>query len=229
MTRLHGQERRRETVYFLIDYENVKNAGMQGTEYLLPDDHVIVFYSKAAPNMEARHLTAIKKSGCGFSVCKLLKARKNGLDFYIATKVGEIVGAGYQGNISIVSRDEGFQAVRDYWTTRAVPPRRVFVSENISRSIINANEPTQRTQLVQQELKMMDIGNFFSAYEESLKLKKMLEEAFADTEFSARTGEIEEILKNGKTPKVIYLDTLHRFGRKDGLAVYKKLKSCAEF
>ena len=76
-------------MYFLIDYENVRNAGMQGTEYLLPDDHVIVFYSKAAPNMEARHLTDIKKSGCGFSICKLLKVRKNGLDFYIATKVGD--------------------------------------------------------------------------------------------------------------------------------------------
>lgn len=216
-------------MYFLIDYENVRNAGMQGTEYLLPDDHVIVFYSKAAPNMEARHLTDIKKSGCGFSTCKLLKVRKNGLDFYIATKVGEIVGAGYRGNIAIISRDEGFQAVRDYWTTRAVPTRRVLVNESISRSIISANEPTQRTQLVQQELKLLDIGNFFSAYEESLKLKKMLEEAFAGTEFSSRTGEIEDILKNGKTPKVIYLDTLHRFGRKDGLVVYKMLKNCAEF
>lgn len=216
-------------MYFLIDYENVRNVGMQGTEYLLPTDHITVFYSNSVPNMEARHLTDIKKSGCEFSICKLVKVRKNGLDFYIATRVGEIVGGGFQGNIAIISRDEGFHAVKDYWTTCAVPPRRVLVSENISRSIISANEPNQRTQLVQKELKMLDIGNFFSAYEESQKLKKILEDAFADTEYSSRTGEMEDILKNGKTPKVIYLDTLRRFGRKDGLIVYKKLKSCAEF
>ncbi|MCI9375774.1 MAG: hypothetical protein HFF85_05165, partial [Oscillibacter sp.] len=46
---------------------------------------------------------------------------------------------------------------------------------------------------------------------------------------SARTGEIEELLKNGKTPKIIYLDALRRFGRRDGLTVYNTLKSCAEF
>lgn len=32
-------------MYFLIDYENTRNAGMIGTEYLLPTDHVILFYS----------------------------------------------------------------------------------------------------------------------------------------------------------------------------------------
>ena len=33
-------------------------------------------------------------------------------------------------------------------------------------------------------------------------------------------------MQNGKTAKVIYLNTLHCFGRKDGLAVYQRLKNC---
>ena len=86
-------------MYFLIDYENVHTPGMRGTEYLLPSDHVLVFYSALVPNMEAQYLTAIR----------------------------------------------------------------------------------------------------------------------------------EEILKSGKTPKVICLDTRRRFGRRDGLEVYKRLKSWAEF
>ena len=36
---------------FLIDYENVGNAGMKGSDYLNAQDHVIVFYSEARTHM----------------------------------------------------------------------------------------------------------------------------------------------------------------------------------
>lgn len=216
-------------MYFLIDYENVKNAGMQGTEYLRPSDHVIVFYSAAVPNMEARYLEEIKSSGCTFEVCKLVKPHKNALDFYIATRLGQIYGGGYTGSLAIISRDDGFHALRDYWAFCSADPHQVLTCDSIERGIISANSPDKRTALIHARLKSTDIGNFYSAYAESLNLRSQLDEAFAGTEFSGRTSEIEDILKNGKTPKVIYLDTLRRFGRKDGLAVYKTLKSCAEF
>ena len=106
-------------MYFLIDYENVHTPGMRGTEYLLPSDHVLVFYSAPAPNMEAQYLTAIRDSAC----------------------------------------------------------------------------------------------------EESRKLRQMLEDAFEGTAFAVRTGKKE----------VICLDTRRRFGRRDGLEVYKLLKSWAGF
>lgn len=216
-------------VYFLIDYENVTGLGMRGTEYLLPTDHVIVFYSGAVPNMEARHLENIKNANCGFTVYKLLKAHKNALDFYIATKLGAIFGEGYDGTIVIVSRDAGFHAVRDFWNTYSKPARRVVLGESIEKSILSAGEKSQRTTRLQELLKNQDIGNFYSAYQEGQKLKQMLQDAFAGTEYLERTPEMEEILKQGTSPKVIYLDTLRRFGRKDGLAVYKTLKTCAKF
>ena len=31
---------------FLVDYENVGNAGMKGSSYLNAKDHIIVFYSE---------------------------------------------------------------------------------------------------------------------------------------------------------------------------------------
>lgn len=53
-------------MHFLIDFENVRNTGIRGTEYLLSDDYVIVFYSADASKIEQRHLTNINNSGCGF-------------------------------------------------------------------------------------------------------------------------------------------------------------------
>lgn len=53
---------------FLIDYENVGNTGMKGSDYLDSGDHVIIFYSEARKNMEMRIMSGQKNCGdCGRS------------------------------------------------------------------------------------------------------------------------------------------------------------------
>ena len=77
---------------FLIDYENVGRAGMRGCEYLDVQDHVVLFYSEGKKNAERRSLDQITSSGCVFEICKLYRMGKNALDFYIASKLGEMIG-----------------------------------------------------------------------------------------------------------------------------------------
>ena len=216
-------------MYFLVDFENVRNLGMRGTEFLLRSDCVVLFYSEAAPAIEQRHLNNIQLSGCGFEICKLLKKRKNGLDFYIATKVGALFGAERCQNLVIVSNDNGFQAVREYWQDRSGTKHRVALSESIEHGILAANENSERADLIRSCRKNVDIGNFYAAYQENLKLQRMLQEAFSGTAFTGRLKEIKEILKPGATPKVIYLDYLRHFGRKEGPEIYRILKTCANF
>lgn len=96
---------------FLIDYENVGNSGMKGCGYLNSSDHVIIFFSEAKKKMERRSLETIINSGCVFEICKLCKNGKNALDFYIASRLGEMFGGGFEGTAVIVSHDNGFQAV----------------------------------------------------------------------------------------------------------------------
>ena len=216
-------------MYFLVDFENVRNLGMRGTEFLLRSDCVVLFYSEAAPAIEQRHLNNIQLSGCGFEICKLLKKRKNGLDFYIATKVGALFGAERCQNLVIVSNDSGFQAVREYWQDRSGTKHRVALSESIEHGILAANENSERADLIRSCRKNVDIGNFYAAYQENLKLQRMLQEAFSGTAFTGRLKEIKEILKPGATPKVIYLDSLRHFGRKEGQEIYRILKTCANY
>lgn len=216
-------------MYFLIDFENVMGSGMHGVEYLLPSDHLILFYSAAVSEMEARYLDAIEQSGCEFQVYKLLKSHNNALDFYIATKVGKLLGAGVNEKIVIVSKDKGFAAVKEYGNSYVDLSRPIISADNIEQGIRSANENSERCRLIHARLKRMDIGNFFVAYEEKRKTRKILEAAFADTAFGNRVEEIAGLLQSGQTPKVIYQDALHRFGRKDGLEVYRTLKECAGF
>ena len=55
-------------MHFLVDYENVRNLGMRGTEFLLSSDCVILFYSDAALAIEQRHLQNIQRARCGFEI-----------------------------------------------------------------------------------------------------------------------------------------------------------------
>lgn len=214
-------------MFFLIDYENVHNSGMRGSEYLLPTNHVIVFYGPASPTMERRHLDNIKNSGCGFEVCELLEKRKNGLDFYIATKVGELFGAEQCKNAVVISGDTGFKALRDYWQERSGTKHRVILSESIEQGIAAAGENTARANLIRTQRKTLDIGQFYAAYQESLQIRQMLREAFEGTAYADRLEDIQNTLQAGASPKVIYLDALRRFGRKDGLEIYRRLKTCS--
>lgn len=221
-------------MYFLIDYENVKNAGMHGSEHLLQSDHVILFYSDSSHTMEMRHLENIQKNDCYFEVCKLVKVGKNALDFYIATKLGEIFGTGVKDNVIIVSRDTGFQAVKDYWAKCSTPSRNITISESIERGIISANESGERRILIQNLAKAVDISSFYAVYErnrllKSSKLRNTIKSEFIDTEFLSKIDEMENIVNTCTSTKELYQKSLHHFGRKDGSAIYEKLKKHSEF
>ena len=90
---------------FLVDYENVSKAGMKGSSFLDERDQIVIFYSEARKNAERRILEDITSSGCVFEVCKLCRTGKNALDFYIASRLGEMIGNGYEGISVIVSSD----------------------------------------------------------------------------------------------------------------------------
>lgn len=214
---------------FLIDYENVGNAGMKGCNYLDGQDHLIIFYSDAKKNMEQRELENITVSGCTFEICKLCKAGKNALDFYIASRLGELVGAGYEGITAIVSNDSGFQAVREYWEKKAIHTRRVLLSACVEDGIVSGNENNERTKILQRLREKHSIGGYYAAYTERRRIRKALQDLFQDTEYENNIEEIFGMLEgNGKNAKVIYLSSLHLFGRKGGLEIYNRIKKSDE-
>ena len=212
---------------FLVDYENVGKDGLRGCEYLDGQDHMIVFYSDNRKNAERRSLDHISTSGCRFEVCKLCKTGKNALDFYIASRLGELIGGGYEGRSVIVSNDSGFGAVRDYWAKRSARRRMICLAANIEDGIVGGNEDNERTKYLRRQREMLSIGGYYSAYAEKMRIRAVLEKLFAGTEYEARMDEIQNLIEGKeKTSKIIYLNSLHLFGRKQGLEIYNKMKAC---
>lgn len=90
-------------MYFLIDHENVKSNGYKGADYLLPEDTVEIFYSECCKNISQGLFKDMKESGCEIKICKLCQTRKNALDFYITSRLGEMIGNFYQSDLKIQS------------------------------------------------------------------------------------------------------------------------------
>ncbi len=214
---------------FLIDFENVGVAGLRGCEYLNKQDHIILFYSEEKKSAERRNLDQVTASGCVFEVCKLYRTGKNALDFYIASRLGELVGGGYAGISVIVSNDNGFQAVRDYWDKRSGSRRMVHLSSCIEDGIVSGNENNERTKELRYLRERLTIGGYYSKYMERRRIREVLEKLFAGTEYEGRMDEIQNLIEGKeKTSRVIYLSSLHMFGRKNGLKIYNTIKSCDE-
>ena len=211
---------------FLIDYENVGNAGMKGCDCLNEQDHVIVFFSEAKKHMERRILENITASGCRFDICKLCRTGKNALDFYIASKLGELIGEGYEGTAVVVSNDNGFAAVRDYWDKGSAHRRKVVLSSCVEDGIISGNENNERTKELRRRREKLEIGSYYSAYTEKRRIKSVLQNLFEGTQYESRVDEIQNMIEGkDKSARIIYLSSLHLFGRKGGLEIYNKVKA----
>lgn len=213
-------------MHFLVDYENVRNTGMRGSEYLLQTDVLIVFFSSSAATMEARHLNNIRTSGCGFEICELFAQRKNALDFYIATKVGELFGKGECKTAVVISHDGGFKSLREFWQERSETENRIVLSDSIEHGIVSANEQSERAAIIREGRKQKDIACTHAALQAEIKQRRLLLSVFEGSAYADRLYDIQEVLQLSSL-RHMYLESLHRFGFRAGLEVYAMLKGCA--
>lgn len=100
--------------YYLIDYENVHNEGLDGCDNLSEHDHIVIFYTKHAE---------IKDKEIDYGKAHLEKenvpAGKQSVDMHIVSYLGYLVGkCKKECNVVIVSKDKHFDNVIKFWTRK---------------------------------------------------------------------------------------------------------------
>lgn len=213
-------------MYFLIDYENVNYAGLEGTELLEQDDTIAFFYSSKNDKIVSYRMMDIAASGCSFEAYKLVNVQKNALDFYIASKVGEIFALDPEAQVAIISADKGYQAVMDYWRPRLQVANQLIRSKTIANAIKAVHGEEERKRIVNDRMKLLDLKVEYAKYEERNRIISILEERLGDTEYEAYIPQVVDMLIAKNKPKVLYLNSLKSFGKKDGTEVYRKIKEC---
>lgn len=101
-------------MYYLIDYENVHSAGLQGVETLLPEDTLEIYFSDARPYLHGYDYGKIVNSECQCSYYYLGKASKNANDFRIVMRAIIILLYNPKAKIRIVTSDTNFEDIKTF-------------------------------------------------------------------------------------------------------------------
>ena len=213
----------------LVDYENVNGSkGMKGVEYLTNEDILTIFYSDSCPNIPVEYMNPIIESGCSFMIYKLKRTGKNALDFYIAVEAGRLSAEGHR-QIAIISNDKGFEAVYDFFICNDfLKTTRLVIAQDIERGIekLSDYKDLERRQIIRDRLKTVSLEAEYRKISEKKELKRRILSAFMNTQYSEMTDGIVEFIESSEntTSKMLYTGSLHRFGLKNGVGIYRILR-----
>lgn len=213
----------------LVDYENVSGTdGLKGVEYLNANDTLIIFYSQCCEKIRSEYIDIIEKSKCEFKTYKLTRNGKNALDFYIAVECGFLWANG-EKQISIISKDKGFDAVSDFFRIKLeIDDVTVRVATNIENALIklNGTENEERKKLIKAKTKTLNIAAEQARIKEHRIFEENIKKVFKGTKYEEKTDRIIHFIKqcDTKSPKFMYTGSMHEFGREDGRAIYQLLK-----
>ena len=214
----------------LVDYENVYGChGLKGADALNEKDILIIFYSNSCEKVRYDAIQEIRESGCRFRVIKLKEAGKNALDFYIAAECGRISEQG-EKEIAIISNDKGFQAVIDFFDMdQETADIQIVKAGNIENALAAFQQPgdSNRRSMLQKRKKLLDLATECTKIEKQNKMKRDLRTILEGTEYQEKSAEIIDFVskcqKSGK--KAVYTGSLHAFGRKQGIEIYKLIRN----
>ncbi len=103
---------------YLVDFENVNSAGLNGVEQLNDADIVIVFYSEQANTLTISMHNKLNQSKAKINFIKIVGKGPNCLDFQLSTYLGYLISQNKSESFYIVSKDKGFENTTLFWEQR---------------------------------------------------------------------------------------------------------------
>lgn len=179
-------------IYF-IDFENVNCDGLEGIDKLREEDTVHLFYSASANKITFKLHLLISTCKAKFCYHEVKTGKKNALDFQLVTFLGFLVGKNKNEQYLIVSKDEGFSFVVDFWKEQQVEVTQII-------NLRQENDETPLPTEVEKQLEPL-FTNFQKEIPEiqscirKYKTKQGINNALVKKYESKKAGEIYKILK----------------------------------
>ena len=150
---------------YLVDYENVSDAGLVGVDQLTEGDIVVIFYGSKVKTVAYESLIAITSSAANIEHMKAEKTAKNYLDFQLTTYLGYKLGQNSIDEIYVISKDSGFDAVVDFWSDRGYSIKRqpsIIIEDKVNKvnpEEIPENTPEEKTKTKTRRTNTRRTGN----------------------------------------------------------------------
>lgn len=116
--------------YYLVDFENVADAGLEGFFQLSAEDIVYLFYSARSNRINIDFVQKLIAGGAAASVHFIPVISGNqALDNQLSSFLGSLIAVDGSGSLyTIVSRDKGFACLAPFWRDRVEGVTIDFVS-----------------------------------------------------------------------------------------------------
>ena len=194
--------------YFLVDYENVNVAGLEGISNLTENDTVIIFYSINADTLTFEMHIKINESKANFKFQKILLKEKNALDFQLCSYLGflirdTMIDENTKNNYFIVSNDKGYSILPDYWQNFGV---NLQIVSNLFKNEVTNNQP---------------INIAINPGDIETELNKILED-------KNDVPEMLKLISTAKTRTEVNNIFGKKFGSQKGGEIYRSIKSLLE-
>lgn len=210
---------------YLIDYENVANDGLNGYEFLTSQDTLYLFYSECVHNIRKQISLKIFHPSMDVHLYKLRTPRKNAIDFYIASKLGELIESRQIPKAAIVTKDQGFQSIVDFWGHVSEKKCTVILGKSISECILKSGNNDEQYRQVKYHMMSVPLENLYSEYERQKELEEKVKDQLAGTEFEEECSKVIDIFAHADSKKGLYLSLLKKFGRERGTRLYASIKN----
>lgn len=110
----------RSMTYYLIDYENTGENGLRGITELQEDACIVIFYSENADKISFDMHQKLIECKAAIEYRKISTGKRNALDFQLSTYLGYLIARCENDAFYIVSKDNGYRVVVDFWKDRQV-------------------------------------------------------------------------------------------------------------
>ena len=103
--------------YFLVDFENVADAGLNGFFDLTAEDTVDIFYTQKNNRISMDFFTVFLERGSAAALClRKVAAGNQALDLQLASFLGSLIAASDEEcEYCIISKDKGFACLPAFW------------------------------------------------------------------------------------------------------------------
>lgn len=100
---------------YLIDYENVKSAGLAGINHIRKEDSVHLFWSSRENKISIEMMELIRSSESEIVMHKAFTGEKDALDHQLCSYFGYLAGAEGELDFVIVSNDRAYDRLIEFW------------------------------------------------------------------------------------------------------------------
>jgi len=150
---------------FLIDFENVKSAGLVGIETLGIDDQVVILYSANSNTISFEMHQKIMTCEANVEYYQIRRGGKNSLDFQLSSLLGFLLASGLYTHLYVISNDSGFDALYDFWTSQYIPTdsivyRRANIAAAVAHSAFHLRQNVPMPDEVEVDVTTDDSGAY---------------------------------------------------------------------